>query len=159
MLLSPKDRDILRQHQEDAPVHVGEVAQAFGLRVFTSDLPEGISGALFHNPKYETDSGYVIFVNKDEVIVRQRFTAAHEIGHFLLHRDQIGEGIHENVFLRAEGLSSWQETQANKVAAEILMPYHLIRALNNRGVTDVDALARELQVSRAAMSIRIGMPT
>lgn len=149
----------IRSHQEEPPVQVAAVAESFGLRVYKMELLSGISGALLKKPDLGTASGYTVYVNEREPIVRQRFTAAHEIGHFILHKDAVSEGIEEDVFLRAEGMSSWQETQANKVAAEILMPFHLVKLLNDRGITALDELARELQVSRTAMSIRLGLPT
>src|SRR4051794_20376059 len=31
-----------------------------------------------------------VFVNADDPVPRRRFTAAHELGHFVLHREQMG---------------------------------------------------------------------
>lgn len=146
-------------HLQTAPVDVNAIAKDLGLEIFESDLGQGISGALVRDPTYETQSGFVIFVNSEEAYVRQRFTAAHEIGHFVLHRDKIGQRIEDNYVLRAEGLSNSLEAQANKFAANILMPYSLIETLVQEGVDGVDALARRLQVSQVAMAIRLGHPT
>ena len=144
---------------ETAPVDVGAVAADLGLKIYESALGEGVSGALVRDATYETPSGFVIFVNSEEAYVRQRFTAAHEIGHFVLHRDQIGQRIEDNYLLRAEGLSNALERQANKFAADLLMPYPLIEALVQQGVDGLDALASRLQVSQVAMAIRLGHPT
>jgi hypothetical protein len=142
-----------------APVDVMEVARRLGLGIYVSDLAKGVSGALVHDPSYETESGFVIFVDDSEAYVRQRFTAAHEIGHFVLHRDRIGEGIEDNYLLRSEGFSNWMEAQANRFAADLLMPFDLINALISQGVKDVPSLAKRLEVSEIAMGIRLGHPT
>jgi Zn-dependent peptidase ImmA (M78 family) len=150
---------VIAPYLQTAPVNVNAIAGDLGLGIFESDLGQGISGALVRDSTYETQSGFVIFVNSEEAYVRQRFTAAHEIGHFVLHRDKIGQRIEDNYLLRAEGLSNAIEAQANKFAADILMPYPLIEALVAEGVDGVDALARRLQVSQVAMAIRLGHPT
>jgi Zn-dependent peptidase ImmA (M78 family) len=144
---------------ETAPVDVAAIADSLGLGLYESALGKGISGALVREPSYKTPSGFVIFVNQDEAYVRQRFTAAHEIGHFVLHRDRIGQRIEDNYLLRAEGLSNTLEYQANKFAADILMPYPLIERLVQEGVDGLDALARRLEVSQVAMAIRLDHPT
>ena len=94
-------------------------------------------------------------MNASHVETRRRFTIAHEIGHYVLHEHLIGDGIVEDALLRAEGLSNFVETEANKFAADILMPWHLIEDFQGRGVTSVEDLARALNVSPDAMSIRL----
>lgn len=142
-----------------APVDVAKVAATLGLAIYQHDLAEGISGALLRSTEYKTPSGFVIFVRDSEAYVRQRFTAAHEIGHFVLHRDRIGDGISDNYLLRAEGFSNWMETQANQFAADLLMPYPLLEQYIQAGHKTVPALAKAFGVSEVAMSIRIGSPT
>ena len=47
-------------------------------------------------------SGYAIFVNKgDRYKTRQRFTIAHKIAHFILHREAIGDGIVDDALYRS----------------------------------------------------------
>ena len=104
-------------------------------------------------------SGFVCYVDSSEPSVRQRFTAAHELGHFVLHRDMIGDTHKDNYLLRAEGFTSYQETQAHKFAADLLMPNELISEKIEAGITSVKELAREFGVSETAMSIRLGLPT
>jgi Zn-dependent peptidase ImmA (M78 family) len=145
--------------QREAPIPIAKVAESFGLKIFQQEFPKGISGKIWKNDASDTKSGFVIFVNKNEPHVRQRFTAAHEIGHFVLHQNVIGNGIEENYMLRAEGISSKYEVEANAFAAELLMPFPLIEKLVNEGCNEVSALAKKLQVSEIAMAIRLGYPT
>ena len=55
------------------------------------------------------------------------------------------------------GVSSKQETEANKLAAEILMPFPLIHKLMADGVRTIDDFTQALQVSKATISIRLGV--
>ena len=143
----------------EAPTDVAGAAVALGLKVFALELPKGISGILKHDKTYNTPSEYVIFVDSKEPAVRQRFTAAHEIGHFLLHRDSIHGKVEDNYLLRAHGMSNRQEVEANEFAANLLMPWELINQAMDSGITTVDALAEHFKVSRLAMGIRLGLPT
>lgn len=79
---------------------------------------------------------------------------AHEIAHFALHRDLIESGIIDDTMYRSE-LSDVYEVQANKMAADILMPIRLVKKQRELLGGDVGALARVFQVSQASMKIRL----
>ncbi len=82
---------------------------------------------------------------------RRRFTIAHEIGHFVLHPGSIR---HERGGLVNEALRS-REREADRFAAELLMPEHLVRqAVREQGV-DPALLADRFQVSVKAMRVRL----
>jgi Zn-dependent peptidase ImmA (M78 family) len=142
-----------------APVNVAAVAERLGLGIYEKNLASGISGALVRDQSYQTGSGFVIFVDDSESYVRQRFTAAHEIGHFVLHRDKIGDGIEDNYLLRSTNFSNRMEVEANKFAADLLMPFDLVDQLIRTGSADVSSMAKALEVSEIAMGIRLGLPT
>ncbi|MDP9139968.1 MAG: ImmA/IrrE family metallo-endopeptidase, partial [Pseudomonadota bacterium] len=98
--------------------------------------------------------------NRHDPPKRQRFTVAHEIAHFLLHRDDIGDGISDDVLYRSN-LSDKREQQANRLAADILMPATLIanakEDAEEKGVGDVALYLSEMfVVSEAAMQIKLG---
>ncbi|KCZ51795.1 hypothetical protein HY29_18330 [Hyphomonas beringensis] len=100
-------------------------------------------------------------VNKYEVPERQRFTVAHEISHYLLHRDDIGAGVVDSVMYRSS-LSSRKETEANQLAAAIIMPAAAVtREMNELGSPEDAAVVQELaelfRVSVPAMKIRLGV--
>lgn len=136
-------------------VDVLACARAVGLEVYALDLPRGVSGML----KRVDGDTFVCYVDSSEPSVRQRFTAAHELGHYVLHRESIGATHTDNYRLRAEGMTNWQETQANQFAADLLMPFDLIDAAIQGGKTSVKELAGLFKVSEIAMSIRLGLPT
>lgn len=152
MWLDPREAEIVKRHQQAYPVKVGALARDLGLVVREIDMSDDISGSL----KRE-DGQWVIRVNRRHAKVRQRFTVAHEIAHYLLHRDKIDKGLTDDTFYRS-GLSDVTEREANRLAADILMPWHLVRVATEHGTRDPETLSDAFQVSEAAMSIRLGLP-
>ncbi len=65
------------------PIPIKLVAEKWGLQIRPYDLGANVSGVLFLR------SGLgIIGYNPSEPPVRQRFTIAHELGHYELHRSQ-----------------------------------------------------------------------
>ena len=126
-------------------------------------------------PLEETLSGMIVMKNTAHVVVnslhhpnRQRFTIAHEIGHFVLHMQEIGSEVHvDKKFLafardnKSSDGSDRREIEANRFAAALLVPRDcLVEALQGRilDVEDddlVEDLAKRFQVSRQMMAFRI----
>jgi Zn-dependent peptidase ImmA (M78 family) len=129
------------------------------VEIYSTELARGISGVLLRDATYKTSSGFVVLVARNEPSVRQRFTAAHELGHFVLHRELVGDRIEDNFLLRSNKLSDNVEVEANKFAADLLMPYALIDQAMTGGIRTPEDLARHFHVSVTAMSIRLNLPT
>ena len=151
---------IISEHSRDVPIKLGALARDLGLEVSVATLPHGKSGQI--SPSPTAPAGFAIRVNRHESKERQRFTLAHEIAHFLLHRDKIKYGITESVLYRADGITNDEEVEANKLAAEIVMPASEIRSRigNIAAAVDEDLVkrfAREFKVSAPAMGIRLGL--
>lgn len=115
-------------------IDVIELANSLGLKVYTTAeiaVPSFIA--------YDKDNDrYEIFVNSKEKVTRQRFSVAHEIAHFIEHKNKIVEfGIvgRQNDF----SLSAQEENQADNLAANILMPE-----------TSVESFLREINVTKDA---------
>lgn len=128
------------------------------------DVDEPLAGFLFVTP-----SVGLVFVNASDPVQRQRFTAAHELGHFVLHRDAMGGlvsiGDTPATILEVEdGTIQQHEREANRFAAELLMPEEVCRARAGelqeqhgccpRAVLEY-RLAAELLVSVQAMRYRL----
>lgn len=145
------------------PVDVIALAEELGISVYCVPMEnEGLSGYISKDA-----DGYYICVNKNHAATRQQFTIAHEIGHFILHRDaldsgkllptmyKIGDGI-TPALARADYNSPVyraMETEANKFAAELLMPKdEFIKKANE--CEDLIELAQAFKVSVGAASIR-----
>lgn len=154
----PTPGQVIARHQLQAPVDVVAIAQDLGISVWRmNSLPENVSGKIFRDPLNGGESGFSIGVNSRDPFVRQRFTVAHEIGHFVLHRDRLERGDLVDDAMYRSGLSSREETAANRLAADILMPFQLVRSLLSAGIRDPEALANKFQVSVAAIRIRLGL--
>lgn len=145
----------LAPFKRSAPVNVLGAANALGISVYSKKLPANVSGILRRDASLGGDSGFVILV-QEHPVNRQRFTIAHEIGHFVLHRQSAESGIQDDEFYRA--LPGPLEREANQFAAELLMPWPLIKSLQDKGVTGLSELAQALQVSKQALAIRLGIP-
>lgn len=156
-LVSPKYLEIIKKHQQHLPVNVIAIATDLKIKVYQAKSTENLSGKIIKDSKLGGDSGYAIFVNDQDPPARQRFTIAHEISHFLLHKEEIGDGIVDDALYRS-GLSNKQEAQANRLAADILMPWHLINMLLNKNTKSIKCLAEQFRVSESAMAIRLGIP-
>jgi hypothetical protein len=158
-MIDEKYRQVLDRYTGEVPVAVGRLANELGLKVTLASLSPSISGLI--EPEDEAGSNFRIRINRYETDERQRFTVAHEIAHFLLHREHIRTGIVDNVMYRSS-LSSKRETEANRLAADIVMPYDLVMSeLEKLGGKRDDvaaaALARKFKVSVPAMKVRLGI--
>src|SRR5690348_7730596 len=108
---------VIARHQQSAPVDVDAIANDLGLKVYRTDLGPEVFGILKRDSSRGGWSGYAVWVNGKNHPNRQRFTLAHEIAHFVLHRDLIEDGIIDDTQYRSS-LSGEYETQANKLAAD-----------------------------------------
>lgn len=156
--MTEEEQLVISAHVRDTPVRLGALAADLGVDVFRSSLEPGISGLI--EPSEEARSGYRIKINRHESVERQRFTLAHELAHFLLHRDHIRSGIIDSTMYRSN-LSSSHEVEANRLAAQIVMPDQAVKRLN-RELADlpfderVRQIAAALRVSEPAMRIKLG---
>lgn len=142
--------DIIDPFQRTYPVDVHAMADALGIRVQECDLPDNISGKIEH----DWCDKFVITVNSNHSRTRQRFTIAHEIAHYVLHRDLIGDGIIDNALYRDDRIGDIRERQANRYAATLLMPKTLVLKAWDDGITDYQSLAKTFKVSPAVAEIR-----
>lgn len=94
-----------------------------------------------------------IKVNKEHNPKRQKFTIAHELGHYMLHRNKATEFTDE-LFFRSQTKDNI-EYKANEFAATLLMPEENVRKCIKAGVTNIGKLAEIFGVSAPAMKIRV----
>ncbi|MDZ8089962.1 MAG: ImmA/IrrE family metallo-endopeptidase [Nostoc sp. DedQUE12b] len=145
----------------DLPVRVDAIAYRLGLMVEFVPLGEEVSGLLV----IENGKG-TIGINEAHIPVRQRFTLAHEIGHYILHKEQSELFIDKKytAIFRDSRSSSGElrrEIQANQFAAALLMPRKLVEnEIKARGLDLGDdcmlrKLAEDFEVSIQAMAYRL----
>jgi len=149
---------ILTQYQPDRTknsleTNVMAIAEKLNITVVPYAFSEDISGVFFRK-----DNRLFLGVNNDHHEHRQRFTIAHEIGHYVLHSlDTIHYDIvdQEKVFYRAKDISSVEEREANIFAAELLMPEETVEELIAKDITSINLLASTFNVSEDAMRYRL----
>lgn len=151
VLDKPLAVEIVNRHLRDYPVDVHAMASEIGLRIEERMLPDSISGKI----SKDWWGDYTITVNDRHSATRQRFTVAHEIAHYILHRDLIENGIVDNEMYRDHRIGDEREYQANSYAASILMPHWLVRKAWMKGLRDARSIARAFDVSTAVAEIRI----
>jgi Zn-dependent peptidase ImmA (M78 family) len=144
--------------RESIPVDVEGLALALGIKVRKAYLSDNISGMI-----RKVKEGFEITVNARHPETRQRFTLAHEIGHYVLHRSLMGDGNVDDRAYRSDGsvqnncIGPREETEANKFAANLLMPSEAIKKLRADGIDTPAKMAYLLKVSEGAMRIRLGL--
>lgn len=146
--------EVITRYQRKPPVDVGAIARDLGVKVDRMSLGGAVAGTLTRDSRRGGWSGFLCLINSDDHPRRQRFTLAHELAHFILHRDLIDTSLVDDTMYRG-GLSDPMERQANKLAADILMPVWLIRGHWDSGNRDPMELARLFEVSPKAMEIRL----
>lgn len=101
---------------------------------------------------------YEIHINGLNALVRQRFSIAHEIAHFVLHKKKLDEfgSIDRN---GEHSLSREEESAADDLAAAILMPEQLVK--KEIPITQpldeimLDHLASKFKVSKMVVILRL----
>lgn len=151
-------RQDIDEYLAEHPVKLGAIAKRLGVKVLLSTLPRGTSGQIG-----QENGDFVIRINRHEAKHRQRFTLAHELAHFLLHRDRIVAegGWSENVLLRS-GQPANIEYEANRLASDLVIPSAQLAdatAEYSGPITSevIEDLARRFGVSTAAMEIKLQM--
>ena len=127
------------------------IAQSYGIEILgTPFIAE--DGSI-----EKTDNKIILKYNTNSHPNRQRFTIAHELGHFIaghlngskkMFRDQSKNFTIDNYDI--------QEVEANKIAAQILMPKETVEHLiKDIGISTIDELSTILDVSTGAMHYRL----
>ncbi len=153
-------QDLVDRFALRMPVDLELLTYALEIDVRLEDLDDVVSGLVVLDRRRP-----LIAVNRAHHPNRRRFTIAHEIGHFTLHRARTKFFLDASpVFFRCDDAPATDpiaEREANKFAAELLMPTDAIRQLIQAepidpfDETDIRRLADRLRVSPQALTIRL----
>ena len=146
------DLEIVRQMLPGTPYGAG-VREIKAPTLLDIDSCEGM---LVRNPKDVAEWG--IFYNGKASPERRRFTIAHELGHFILHRSQRPSFScdKESVYSGADTIRTI-EREADDFASNLLMPGDLLREWISDQQIDLhvlSAIAKRFDVSFEALCIR-----
>lgn len=152
---------VMERYDGKVPVPVFDILAELGLGPEFKWLDDDVSGYI----ERKTDGRYHVVINALHPPTRQRFTAAHELGHYIYHRSLLGAGVGDTRAYRAansplpnSAVLPVHERQANSFAANLLMPRAALSQLSAGDRTKVAALAERFGVSQEAMRIRLGLP-
>lgn len=161
-LIKKKAAELLEENGiTDAPVDVQSIAESLKISIRRTPTEDELSGFLLRKEGGPT----LIGVNTNHHPNRQRFTIAHEIGHYVLHQHSDLHVDRVVVKLRSELSSKGEdseEIEANRFAAELLMPQVMlendIQELPSSDLNDervIQQLAKRYGVSANAMTNRL----
>lgn len=135
------------------PVDVELIATKLGFKVVPYDFPDTMSAVV----RIYEDGQKVIGVNKNQAEVRQRFSLAHELGHYLMGHENFS---HDQIVIDPERKyqdpNFLMEQEADEFAAELLMPAYLLKEdlRDNENALAIAKLANRYKVSEQAMWIQ-----
>lgn len=154
-------RGILDENnQSTPPINIFNIAYKEGLEL--KYLPkrkvteQGIEGQLTYHHRQKQ---WVIHYNGYSSTTRQRFTVAHELGHYFVHQHTFvdtGDIMYRDV--------QWDisELQANQFAGELLMPVDMVLSEGKKIIDYVESQAQFIErmastfmVSKLAMHYRL----
>ena len=142
----------LRYMRGSPPTDLMGLAAELGVRIEYADLDQ-ISGKIEKTGSHPPE--FLVTLNNTHSENRQRFTLAHELAHAIKHRDQLDAGgIVDNALYRSL-LPEPMEWEANRYAAQLLMPLSAMQKLWRAGHRTAALAAPRLGVSEAAALIRL----
>lgn len=148
------------QHIDEPLVDVFSIARRLGIKVSLEDLENDVSGLLIIK-----NGSAMMAINMHHHPNRQRFSTAHEIGHFLLHGNHQDDlFIDQKVYHRNLDAGTGEnkiEIEANWFASELLMPKFMLEKILRDHVIDIydefdtQQLAKIFGVSKQALGFRL----
>lgn len=147
---------LIKERNLRIPVDPFAIAEGERIAVFPKDATGGVSGMFMR----VGDDFAIAYASHLENIGFQRFSVAHELGHYFLpgHVEHVLEGgkVHES---RAGFTSKLpHEVEADQFAAGLLLPANQFRMLASRyepGLSAIENLATDCCTSLTATAIRL----
>lgn len=137
----------------ESRIDIIKIANLLGIKVFST---KEISMPSFIAYDKETNS-YEIYVNANEFRERQRFSIAHEIAHFIQHKEKIQEFGYvgrQNIY----SLSAKEEKEADNLAGNILMPLNCIKKYLEENKIDENTKIEETSIKKIAKEFEVSLP-
>ncbi len=140
------------------PVDPVAIARRAGIEVYSSQLGTDTWGMLVGG-----DNNVTMYLDKDQPLNRMRFSAAHELGHYMTHTTSderlsdyikaipVGKGYTDK---RSDaGRGNLFEVIANEFAGALLMPEPELRRMTKAGDSNI-SIAKTFHVSVDAVAYR-----
>lgn len=163
-----------RMFEHAPPINVDHIAKLLGIEVNESAPTDATRMNTIGMITLQPDGPAQVWINpfENSYIPRRRFTLAHEIGHFCMHRSDSKTTFVDTKGTMNRSESYWDanESEANNFAADLLMPAHLVKSVGREVISDYkiknnsekmplsifkETLAVKFQVSSVAMEYRL----
>lgn len=148
---------------KETPTQIANILNKVGFKIYSLEMDETLSGriGIANEFKEILGSKKILQINSKDNRGHQRFTMAHELGHYIFDYD--GHNRYANAYSLAEDdVNSPGEIRVNRFAAALLMPKNIFidkySARKTLGLDEVSickSLAEEFEVSETAVSKRI----
>lgn len=151
LVMAEVDRVLRENYVIEPPVEPIKIAENYGISVHFMDFDgqkNNLSGFFSWRHK-------AIVVNEDDNPKRQNFTIAHELGHYVLHRELFENHPEEYQVLMRRPLGASEdplEKEANSFAANLLVPKTMLRKYMN--FASVEELSNLFNVSADVIGYR-----
>lgn len=137
------------------PVNLMKILDVENIKLEITDFAEyeknvgvPISGMLYIN-----GDNKIIMASVKDNKQRRNFTTAHELGHYFLHG---GREETDKIFVSFRGDSNPRETEANRFAAELLLPDDKVEEEYKLAMFPTASyFAEKFDVSKQAMTIKL----
>ena len=122
--------DLLGDQENVFPVKVVELSQKLGFEIYRAAFDDAQQSGLIvvdsSLPEtMDVTSSKVVFLNRNDSTAHQRFTVAHELGHYIFDYSEENTPTYCEAYITNddhEKESSEKERRVNRFAAELLMP-------------------------------------
>lgn len=148
---------------KETPTQIANILNKVGFKIYSLEMDETLSGriGIANEFKEILGSKKILQINSKDNRGHQRFTMAHELGHYIFDYD--GHNRYANAYSLAEDdVNSPGEIRVNRFAVALLMPKNIFvdkyTARKTLGLDEVSickSLAEEFEVSETAVSKRI----
>lgn len=118
---------IQTERQSLGGVDIVKIANQLGIEVNSSNECDSFFNASIEY--FPEEKKFKILVNDSHSRNRVRFSIAHEIAHFILHKDQI---INEKTMTRSNQENEAIEKEADELAGRLLIPDELLEEFVNK---------------------------
>lgn len=156
MVHTKKARDaawqvLIDNNVESLPIGVVDVACKNQIRIIKNSLAKELQSGEVGVSIFDGKQWYIVY-DDTQSLGRKRFTIAHELGHYFLHREMLLQSLKEGYITRTvERKTSPIEIEANIFASRILAPACVLWAIN---ACDADVIAQVCEISQQAAKIR-----
>lgn len=160
--------------EDKIPVNIEEKIRKENIELdkYCFDLKEDILGEI-----KKENGKFKINIQARDHYYRKRFTMGHELAHFILHKEILGDGVddgkvgdklYRTMFRKNDKITSKEEVDANRYSAKLLIPDDLANYIYSNFFKDfkkddsldidlnfLEFLSKKFQVSTAVVSFRI----